>query len=98
MGTAISAPMGYHFPCTIFENLHGKDDVFMDHKKIERISELTRISRVRQLTHEELEEREALRREYLDGFRQNAQALLESVCLKRPDGTIESLKKKQDKH
>ncbi|MCI6885356.1 MAG: DUF896 domain-containing protein [Candidatus Limiplasma sp.] len=70
----------------------------MDHEKIERISELTRISRVRQLTHEELEEREALRREYLDGFRQNAQAVLESVRLKRPDGTIEPLKKKQDKH
>ena len=70
----------------------------MDHKKIERISELTRIRRVRQLTHEELEEREALRREYLDGFRQNAQAVLESVRLKRPDGTIEPLKKKQDKH
>ena len=70
----------------------------MDHKKIERISELTRISRLRQLTHEELEEREALRREYLDGFRQNAQAVLESVRLKRPDGTIEPLKKKQDKH
>ena len=70
----------------------------MDHKKIERISELTRISRVRQLTHEELEEREALRMEYLDGFRQNAQAVLESVRLKRPDGTIEPLKKKQDKH
>ena len=70
----------------------------MDHKKIERISKLTLISRVRQLTHEELEEREALRREYLDGFRQNAQAVLESVRLKRPDGTIEPLKKKQDKH
>lgn len=70
----------------------------MDHEKIERISELTRISRVRQLTHEELEEREALRKEYLDGFRQNTQAVLESVRLKRPDGTIEPLKKKQDKH
>lgn len=70
----------------------------MDHEKIERISELTRISRLRQLTHEELEEREALRREYLDGFRQNAQAVLESVRLRRPDGTIEPLKKKQDKH
>lgn len=70
----------------------------MDHKKIERISELTRISRVRQLTHEELEEREALRKEYLDGFRQNAQAVLESVRIKRPDGTIEPLKKKQGKH
>ena len=36
----------------------------MEHEKIERISELTRLSRVRELTHEELVEREALRREY----------------------------------
>ena len=51
-----------------------------------------------ELTHEELVEREALRREYLDGFRQNARAVLESVRLKRPDGTLEPLKKKEDKH
>ena len=44
------------------------------------------------------QEREALRREYLDGFRQNARAVLESVRLKRPDGTLEPLKKKEDKH
>ncbi len=70
----------------------------MEHEKIERISELTRLSRERELTHEELVEREALRREYLDGFRQNARAVLENVRLKRPDGTLEPLKKKEDKH
>ena len=70
----------------------------MEHEKIERISELTRLSRERELTHEELVEREALRREYLDGFRQNARAVLENVRLKRPDGTWEPLKKKEDKH
>ena len=70
----------------------------MDHAKIERISELTRISRERELTHEELAEREALRREYLDGFRQNMQAVLENVRLKRPDGSLEPLQKKRDKH
>ncbi len=70
----------------------------MEHEKIERINELTRLSRERELTHEELVEREALRREYLDGFRQNARAVLESVRLKRPDGTLEPLKKKEDKH
>lgn len=70
----------------------------MEHGKIERISELTRLSRERELTHEELVEREALRREYLDGFRQNARAVLENVRLKRPDGTLEPLKKKEDKH
>ena len=70
----------------------------MEHEKIERINELTRLSRERELTHEELVERKALRREYLDGFRQNARAVLESVRLKRPDGTLEPLKKKEDKH
>lgn len=70
----------------------------MEHEKIERINELTRLSRERELTHEELVEREALRREYLDGFRQNARAVLENVRLKRPDGTVEPLKKKEDKH
>ena len=64
----------------------------MEHEKIERINELTRLRRERELTHEELVEREALRREYLDGFRQNARAVLENVRLKRP------LKKKEDKH
>ena len=70
----------------------------MEHEKIERINELTRLSRERELTHEELVKREALRREYLDGFRQNARAVLENVRLKRPDGTLEPLKKKEDKH
>lgn len=70
----------------------------MEHEKIERINELTRLRRERELTHEELVEREALRREYLDGFRQNARAVLENVRLKRPDGTLEPLKKKEDKH
>ena len=69
----------------------------MEHEKIERINELTRLSRERELTHEELVEREALRREYLDGFRQNARAVLESVRLKRPDGSLEPLQKKEDK-
>ena len=69
----------------------------MEHEKIERISELTRLSRERELTHEELVEREALRREYIEGFRQNMQAVLESVRLKRPDGSLEPLQKKEDK-
>lgn len=70
----------------------------MEHEKIERISELTRISRQRQLTHEEMVEREALRKEYLDGFRANTLAVLESVRIQRPDGTLTPLKKKEDKH
>lgn len=70
----------------------------MEHEKVERISELTRISRERELTPEEQAERAALRKEYLDGFRENMRQVLESVRLQRPDGTLEPLKqKKQDK-
>ena len=41
----------------------------MDQKKLDRISELTRISRVRELTEEEKVEREALRNEYRAAMR-----------------------------
>ena len=70
----------------------------MEHEKIERISELTRLSRERELTPEEQAERAALRKEYLDGFRENMRQVLEGVVIQRPDGTKEPLKKKQDKH
>ena len=70
----------------------------MEHEKIERISELTRISRERELTPEEQTERAALRKEYLDGFRENMRQILEGVVIQRPDGSKEPLKKKQDKH
>ena len=70
----------------------------MEHEKIERISELTRISRERELTPEEQAERAELRKEYLDGFRENMRQVLEGVVIQRPDGTKEPLKRKQDKH
>lgn len=68
----------------------------MEHEKIERINELARISRERALSAAEQSERQALRREYLDGFRQNMQAVLDSVRVKEPDGTLRPLQKKQD--
>ena len=67
----------------------------MEHEKIERINELSRLSRERELTPEESDERAALRREYIAEFRQNAQAALDSVRVKRPDGTLEPLQKKK---
>ena len=70
----------------------------MEHEKIDRINELARLAKERQLTHEELVERAALRKEYLDGFRENMRQVLEGVRLQRPDGTLEPLQKKQDKH
>lgn len=41
----------------------------MDKEKIDRINELGRIAKTRELTPEELEERKALREEYIQFFR-----------------------------
>ena len=70
----------------------------MEHEKIERINELARLAKERELTPEEQNERAALRKEYLDGFRENMRQILEGVVIQRPDGSKEPLKKKQDKH
>ena len=71
----------------------------MEHEKIERINELARLAKERDLTPEEQTERAALRKEYLDGFRENMRQVLEGIRLQRPDGTLEPLQqKKQDKH
>ena len=67
----------------------------MDHKKIERINELARKKRTVGLTEGEVKEQAALRQEYLDGFKANMQAVLDSVRIQRPDGTLEKLDRRQ---
>ena len=66
----------------------------MTKEKMDRISELTRISRERELTAEEKTERQALREEYLAEWRRGTIETLESLRIQNPDGTIEPLKKK----
>lgn len=58
----------------------------MEKNKIERISELTRLSRERELTPEEQTEREALRKEYLEDFRKATVAALENTYVVSADG------------
>lgn len=67
----------------------------MEHEKIERINELARLSRERELTPEEKAEQQALRAEYLAGFRANLQAQLDAIQVKEPDGTLHPLKPKE---
>lgn len=64
----------------------------MDQKKIDRISELTRISRQRELTNEEKKEREALRNEYRAAFTGNLRAQLENMSIIEPDGRVRKVK------
>ena len=51
----------------------------MDKDKINRISELTRISRERELTASEQEERQKLRAEYIEAIKVNFRGTLESI-------------------
>lgn len=51
----------------------------MDNQKINRISELTKISRERELTKEEQEERKMLRAEYIEAIKTNFRGTLESI-------------------
>ena len=68
----------------------------MEHEKVERINELARKLKTVGLTEEELKERDALRREYLDGFRANMQAVLDNTYIQQADGTKVPLRKKKN--
>lgn len=65
----------------------------MEHEKILRINELAKKSKTVGLTTAEAEEQKALRQQYLAEFRKGMEAMLDGVVLKRPDGTLEPLKK-----
>ena len=64
----------------------------MEKQKMDRISELTRLSRERALTAEEQAERQRLREEYIREFRSNMKNILDNTTVQRPDGTIEPLR------
>ena len=68
----------------------------MDPKKIERINELAKKKKAGGLTEEELREQAELRREYLDGYRKNLKAMLDSIIVEEKDGTRHPLQKKND--
>ena len=66
----------------------------MEKAKMDRISELTAISRVRELTEAEQAERKALREEYLADWRRSTIDVLENTYVVGPDGKKRKLKKK----
>lgn len=68
----------------------------MEPEKVQRINELKRLSRERELLEEELAEQAALRAEYIAGFRANMQQVLEAVRIQESDGSLTPLKKKGD--
>ena len=62
--------------------------------KMERISELTRLSRERELTPDELTERAALRAEYIQDWRKSTINVLENTYIVDEKGNKRKLGKK----
>ena len=67
----------------------------MDQKKIDRINELAEKAKLGPLCEEELAERAALRREYIDSMKASLLGQLDNTYILRPDGTKEKLKPKK---
>lgn len=64
----------------------------MEKRNTDRISELTRISRERELTPEEQAERQQLRQNYLKAFRSQFRTQLDNTVVEYPDGSRASLR------
>ncbi len=69
----------------------------MENSKLQRINELARIKKDRELTAEETAERDALRKEYLDEWRKGAIEVLENTYIQTPDGKKHKLQRKDKK-
>lgn len=67
----------------------------MEKQKIERINYLAHESKVRQLTPEEKAEQASLRQEYIAEIRMSFGATLDNTVIRRPDGSVERLKKQK---
>ncbi len=67
----------------------------MDAKKIDRINELARKKKTCGLNQEEQTEQAQLRKEYLDEYRNNLKAMLDSIVVQEKDGSRHPLKKKE---
>ena len=66
----------------------------MEHEKIERINELARLAKERELTEAEQTERAALRREYIDSVKASLVGHLDNTYFVEADGTKTKLKRK----
>ena len=66
----------------------------MENTKIQRINELARLAKERELTQEELNERDTLRKEYIAEWRKGAEQVLDNTYIQAPDGKKHKLQKK----
>lgn len=69
----------------------------MEKTKLDRINELAHIAKIRELTADELAERDALRKEYIAEWREGAMQVLDNTYVVTPDGKKHRLKRKNAK-
>ena len=67
----------------------------MEDAKLNRINELAALAKTRELTPEELAERDQLRKEYIAEWRRGAEQVLENTWIVGPDGKKRKLEKKR---
>lgn len=70
----------------------------MEKKKLDRINELARKSKVEELTEEEKLEQKALRDEYIKEFRLSMRGILNNTTIVSPDGSKEKLSDRSKKN
>ena len=68
----------------------------MINSKLDRINELARTAKERELTAEEIAEREILRKEYLAEWRAGAEQVLENTYIVDRNGVKKKLRKKYE--
>ena len=67
----------------------------MENSKLDRINELARIAKMRELTAQELAERDVLRKEYIAEWRQGMIQVLDNTYIQTPDGKKHKLPRKK---
>ncbi len=68
----------------------------MEQKKIDRINELARLAKERELTEAEQAERQVLRREYIDSYKRSLEVQLQNTTILYPDGSKKKVTKKEN--
>lgn len=68
----------------------------MEQSKLDRINELARLSKTRELTPDEKSEQKKLREEYVRLVHNNLRGQLENIRIVEPDGTVRELKEKNN--
>jgi len=66
----------------------------MDQTRLDRINELARLSRQRELSDIEKKEQKVLRDEYIAEWKRGTEATLNQIVIVEPDGTQHPIKKK----